>query len=129
MRSCDDEASTELGAGGAAQPVSPMLEHESESDDDDEEDVGKKKRTLKKDLREWESVALFQKGEAALHDPEDIKQLIYEAAKKVMEDSGLIKLATHRPKPTDLHLWNHRTSWEADGNTTRTTISSGGKRM
>ena len=39
-----------------------------------------------------------------------------------MEDSGLIKLATHRPKPSDLHLWKHRTSWDADGNTTRTTI-------
>ena len=122
MSSSDDEASTELGAGGATQPVSPMREHESESDDDDEEDVGKKKRTLKKDLRGWESVAMIQKGEAALHYTEDIKQLIYEAAKKIMEDSGLIKLATHRPKPSDLHLWKHRTSWDADGNTTRTTI-------
>ena len=76
MSSSDDEASTELGAGGATQPVTPMPGHESESDDDDEEDVGKKKRTLKKDLREWESVATIQKGEAALHDPEDITQLI-----------------------------------------------------
>ena len=117
----DDAASPELGAGGATQPVSPMPEHESESDDDDE-DVGKKKRTVKKDTREWESVAMIKKGEEAVHDPEDIKHMIYEAAKRIMEDSGLIKLATHRPKPTDLHLWKHRTSWDADGNTTRTTI-------
>jgi hypothetical protein len=122
MRSSDDEASTELGACGATQLVSPMPEHESESDDADEEDVGKKKWTLKKDLREWERVATIQKGEAALHDPQDIKQLIYEAAKKVMEDSGLIRLATNRPKPSDLHLWKQRTSWDADENTTRTTI-------
>ena len=83
MRSSDDEASTELGAGGATQPVSPMPEHESESEDDDEEEVGKKKRTLKKDQREWESVATIKKGEDAVHDPEDIKHLIYEAAKKL----------------------------------------------
>jgi hypothetical protein len=83
MSSSEDEASPELGAGGATQPVSPMPEHESDSDDDDEEDVGKKKRTLKKDQREWESVATIQKGEAALHDPEDIKQSVYEAEKKV----------------------------------------------
>jgi hypothetical protein len=57
LSSSDEEAAfPELGAGGATQPVSPMPEHDSESDDDDE-DVGKKKRTLKKDQREWESVA------------------------------------------------------------------------
>ncbi len=68
------------------------------------------------------TVATIKKIEEAVHDPEDSKHLIYEAAKTVMEDSGLIKLATHRPKPTDLHLWKHRTSWDADGNTTETTI-------
>ena len=71
MSSSDDEASTELGAGGATQPVTPMPGHESESDDDDEEDVGKKKRTLKKDQREWESVATIQKGE---HQSWDLKK-------------------------------------------------------
>ncbi len=57
-----------------------MPEHDSESDDDNEE-VGKKKRTVKKDQRERESVATFKKGEEAVHDPEYIKHLIYEAAK------------------------------------------------
>jgi hypothetical protein len=117
----EEAASPELRAGGATQPVSPMPEHDSQSGDDNE-DVGKKIRTLNKDKREWESFATIKKGEDAVHDPEDIKNLICEAAKKVMEDSGSIKLATHRPKPTDLHLWKHRTSWDADGNTTRTTI-------
>jgi hypothetical protein len=78
----DDAASPELGACCATQPVAPMPEHESESDDDDE-DVGKKKRTVKKDTREWESVAMIKKGEEAVHDPEDIKHMIYEAAKKL----------------------------------------------
>jgi hypothetical protein len=121
----DEAASPELGAGGATQPVtgpvSPMLEHDSESDDDNEDsDVGKKKQILNKDKREWESVATIKKGEDAVHDPKDIKHLIYEAAKKVMDDSGLIKLATPWLKPTNLHLWKHITSWDAAGNTTRT---------
>jgi hypothetical protein len=64
-----------------------------------------KKQTLRKDTRPWESVAVFEKGEGAVHDAEEIKQMIYESAKKIMEDSRLIKLATHRPKETDLHLW------------------------
>jgi hypothetical protein len=82
----------------------------------------KKKRTIKKDMREWESLATFTKGEDAVHDPEDITQGIYEAAKNFMEESGLIKLATHRAKASNLHLWKKSTGWHSDGNTTKTTI-------
>ncbi len=64
----DDTASPELGAGGTTHLVSPMPEHDSESDDDNE-DVGKKKRTLKKDEREWESVTTIKKGEEAAWAP------------------------------------------------------------
>ena len=105
MSSSDDEASSpETGASGGTDPGRAMPENDSESDDDDDDLEGKTKRTLKKDSRPWESVAMFRKGEAAVHDAEEIKQLIYESAKKIMEDSGLIKLSTHRPKPSDLHL-------------------------
>ena len=41
----------------------PIPEPESESD----EDEGKKKQSVKKNDRPWESVAMFTKGEAALH--------------------------------------------------------------
>ncbi len=63
---------------------------------------------------------MFEKGEGAVHDAEEIKQMIYESAKKNIEDSGLIKLATHRPKETDLHLhlWKQQRSWYSDGNST-----------
>lgn len=39
-----------------------------------------------------------------------------------MEDSRLIKLSMHRPKPTDLHLWKQQSSWYSDGNTTNVTV-------
>jgi hypothetical protein len=48
--------------------------------------------------------------------------MIYESAKQIMEDYGLIKLATHRPKETDLHLWKQQSSWYSDGNSTCNTI-------
>jgi hypothetical protein len=101
MSSSDEEAiSPVLGASSATEAVPPISEPESES----YEDEGKKKLSVKKDDRPWESVAMFTKGKAALQDSEEIKGLIYEAAKNIMEDSGLIRLSTHRPKPTDLHL-------------------------
>ena len=119
MRTSDEEAiSPVLGASSATEAVPPISEPESES----YEDEGKKKRSVKKDNRPWESVAMFTKGKAALQDSEEIKGLIYEAAKNIMEDSGLIRLSTHRPKPTDLHLWKSVTSWHSDHNTTLTTI-------
>ena len=57
----------------------PLQELESEPDS---KITKRKKRTLK---RPWESVAMFKKGDGAVHDAEDskeIKQLIYESAKK-----------------------------------------------
>jgi hypothetical protein len=39
-----------------------------------------------------------------------------------MEDSGLIKLETHRPKETDLQLSKQQNSWYSDGNSTCNTI-------
>jgi hypothetical protein len=79
MSSSDEEAaSPELGGIGATEPVSAMPEYDSESDDDNEK-VGKKKRTVKKDQRKRESVAMFKKGEEAVHDPEEIKHLIQKS--------------------------------------------------
>ncbi len=63
MSSSDEEAiSPVLGASSATEAVPPIPESESES----YEDEGKKKRSVKKDDRPWESVARFTKGEAAL---------------------------------------------------------------
>ncbi len=115
MSSSEEEAvSPDLDASSATGPVPGMPEHVSESK--------KMQRTIKKDEREWESVAMYQKGETAVHDTEETKHLIYESAKKIMEESGLIKLSTHRSKPTDLHLWKHTITWHSDGDTTQNTM-------
>jgi hypothetical protein len=47
--------------------VPPMPEIDSHSDDDGEH-AGKKNRTLRKNTRPWESVAMFEQGEGAVHD-------------------------------------------------------------
>ncbi len=79
MSSSDEEAISPVqGASSATEAVPLILEPESES----YEDEGRKKLSVKKDDRLWESVAMFTKGEAALQDSEEIKGLIYEAAKK-----------------------------------------------
>ena len=118
MSSSDEEAiSPVLGASSATEAVPPFPEPESES----YEDEGKKKRSVMKDDRPWESVTVFTKGEAGLQDSKEIKGLIYEAAKTIVEGS-LIRLSTHRPKQTDLHLWKSVQSWHSDHNTTMTTI-------
>ncbi len=51
-------------------PSMPQIDSESV---DDGEHAGKKKRTLRKDTRPWESVAMFEKGVGAVHDAEEIK--------------------------------------------------------
>ncbi len=59
MSSSEDEAlSPETGASTAKDPVPPMPHIDSESDNDGEH-AGKKKQTLRKDTRPWESVAMF----------------------------------------------------------------------
>ena len=74
MSSSEDEAlSPETGASAATDPVLPMLQMDSESDDGGEH-AGKKKRTLRKDTRPWERVAMFEKGVGAVHDAEEIKK-------------------------------------------------------
>jgi hypothetical protein len=35
---------------------------------------------------------------------EEINHLVYQEAKEIMEQSGLCKLATFKPKDSDLHL-------------------------
>ena len=74
MNSSGDE--TFSGASTAKNLVQPMLQIDFESDNDGEH-VGTKKRTLRKDTRPWESVAMLEKDEGAVHDAEQIKQMIY----------------------------------------------------
>ncbi len=51
-----------------------------------------------------------------------INYQVYQEAKKIVEQSGLCKLSTHKPKDTDLHLWKRKIGWGTDGDTCWTNI-------
>ncbi len=111
----DDPQSPELGNRSIpSQPPkiseSSQLEKEM-SEEEDEEQVTKKKRTLKRDTREWTVVLSLQTGDESGFDDEEVNHQMYQEAKKLMEKSGLCKLSTHKPKDSDLHLWKKKIGW------------------
>ena len=64
----------------------------------------------------------LDKGDQAGFDDEGIKHQVYQEAKKMMEQSGLCKLAPFKPKHADLHLWKRKVGWGSDRDTTYTNI-------
>ena len=131
----DDPHSPELGQP-TTPPRAPQFSTESsetidkdkdeeeveDEEEEEEEPVAKKKRTLKRDTREWTLLLRLDKGDQAGFDYEEINHLVYQEANKVMEQSGLCKLATFKPKHTDLHLWKWKVGWGSDRDTTYTNI-------
>jgi hypothetical protein len=99
-------------------------EEEVEDDDEEEEEepVPKKKRTLKRDTSKWTLLLRLDRGDQAGFDDEEINHLVYQEANKIMEQSGLCKLATFKPKHTDLHLWKWKVGWGSDRDTPYTNI-------
>jgi hypothetical protein len=126
----DDPQSPELGdRPNPSQPPkiseSSALEKVAEqgmSDEEEEEQVTKKKRTLKRDTREWTEVLSLQTGDESGFDDEEVNHQMYQEAKKIMEQSGLCKLSTHKPKDSDLHLWKKKIGWSTDGDASWTNI-------
>jgi hypothetical protein len=126
----DDPQSPELG--NCTTPSQPpkiseaseleKVAEEEKSDDEEEEQVTKKKRTLKRDTREWTVVLSLQTGDESGFDDEEVNHQMYQEAKKIMEQSGLCKLSTHKPKDSDLHLWKKKIGWSTDGDTCWTNI-------
>ncbi len=80
------------------------------SDEEEEKLVPKKKRTCK--TRQWTLLLRLKKGNESGFDSDDeeINHQVYQAAKK-------IKLATFKPKHTDLHLWKWKVGWGSDRDT------------
>ena len=126
----DDPQSPELG--NCTTPSQPpkiseaseleKVAEEEKSDDEEEEQVTKKKRTLKRDTREWTVVLSLQTGDESGFDDEEVNHQMYQEAKKLMEQSGLCKLSTHKPKDSDLHLWKKKIGWSTDGDASWTNI-------
>ena len=79
-------------------------DEEDEEDEEEEEPAPKKKRTLKRDTHEWTLLPRLEKGDGSGFDDEEINHQVYQEAKKTMEQSGLHKLATHKPQESDLYL-------------------------
>jgi hypothetical protein len=82
-----------------------------------EEPVLKKKRTLKRDTCKWTLILKLEKGDASGFDDEEINHLVYQEVKKIIEQSGLCKLATFNQKNSDLHLWKRKLCWGLEGDT------------
>jgi hypothetical protein len=97
-------------------------EEAKDEEEEEEEPVPKKKRTLKRDTREWTLLFRLDKGDQAGFGDEEIKHHVYQEEKKIMEQSGLCKLATSKPKHTDLHLWKRKVGWGSDKDTPYTNI-------
>ena len=107
--------SPELGASSSLDAVSPsMTTVDSERSDagksSDEESPIKKRRTHKKDTRDWALVARLDKRD---HEPEEIEALIFSECKKQMEITRLSRLVTDKQvkKDNDIGLWKHTTFW------------------
>ncbi len=123
----DDQPSPELGHP-TTPPRAPQFstepsetidkdqdEEEVEDEEEEEEEPGpKKKRTLNRDTREWTLLLRLDKGDQAGFDDEEINHLVYLEAKKIMEQSGLCKLASFKPKHTYLRLWKRKVGWGSD---------------
>jgi hypothetical protein len=64
----------------------------------------------------------LERGDDEGFDGEVLKHQVYLEAKKIMEQSGICKLATHKQKSTVLHLWKQKVKWSSEGDTTVTQI-------
>ncbi len=101
---------TDLGASGSQDLPS---DSDPESDESEDNSSRKKSRSYKRPPIEWENVVSFIKGDEATVDEDEMKSKVRAAAKKIMEDSRMIRLPSHT-RPGDEGLWKEIRSYKTN---------------